>query len=236
MTMRSLQEELFLRRLENNTRRRFLTECFGGLGTAWLFQNQFCSSSLASDKKVSTTRKDSVGSQGKAKRVIFLHMEGAPSQLELFDYKPELKRFDGRECPKEFLEGKRFAFIQGTPLMLGPQYEFAQKGQSGAWVSDRLPHFSEVVDEVCFIKTMQTDQFNHGPAQLMVHTGQARLGYPSLGSWITWGLGSENHDVPGFMVLLSGGRYPRAGKGLWNSAFLPLSTRESNAVHEANQS
>ena len=157
----------------------------------------------------------------KAKRVIYLHMEGSPSQLELFDYKPTLARFDGKECPKQFVEGKRFAFIQGTPMMLGPQYEFAQHGESGAWVSDRLPIFSKVVDDVCFIKSLQTDQFNHGPAQLMVHTGQARIGYPSMGSWVTWGLGSENQDVPGFMVLLSGGRYPRAGKSLWNSAFLP---------------
>ena len=105
--------------------------------------------------------------------------------------------------------------------MLGPQYPFRQYGDSGAWVSDRLPHFSNHVDDVCFIKTMVTDQFNHGPAQLMVHTGQARMGYPSIGSWTTWGLGTENEDLPGFIVLLSGGRQPRVGKALWSSGFLP---------------
>ncbi len=157
----------------------------------------------------------------RAKRVIYLHMIGAPSQLELFDYKPDLKKLNGKDCPQEFLEGKRFAFIQGTPKMLGPQYPFAQYGESGGWVSDRLPHFSKVIDDVCFIKTMQTDQFNHGPAQLMVHTGQSRMGSPSIGSWVTWGLGTENSDLPGFIVLLSGGRQPRAGKALWSAGMLP---------------
>lgn len=156
----------------------------------------------------------------RAKRVIYLHMIGAPSQLELFDYKPVLKELDGQDCPQEFLEGKRFAFIQGTPKMLGPQYPFKQHGSSGAWVSDRLPKLAGHADDICFIKTMQTDQFNHGPAQLMVHTGQPRMGYPSIGSWVTWGLGTDNQDLPGFIVLLSGGRQPRAGKALWNSGFL----------------
>jgi hypothetical protein len=214
-------------RLTQNTRRRFLNECFGGLGALWL-SNACCSSAYShfdSDAKPRSSTAAAGPAEariaGKAKRVIFLHMEGAPSQLELFDYKPELAKWDGRECPQEFLDGKRFAFIQGTPTMLGPQYPFAQHGQSGAWLSDRLPHFAKVVDDVCFIKSMQTDQFNHGPAQLMVYTGQPRIGYPSVGSWVTWGLGSENEDVPGFMVLLSGGRFPRAGNSLWGSAFLP---------------
>lgn len=156
----------------------------------------------------------------KVKRVIYLHMVGAPSQLELFDYKPMLAKYDGKDCPQEYLEGQRFAFIQGTPQMLGPQYPFKQYGESGAWVSDRFPNIAKHVDKMCFIKTMQTDQFNHGPAQLMVHTGQARTGYPSIGSWVTWGLGTENADLPGFMVLLSGGM-PRNGKSMWSSGFLP---------------
>ena len=157
----------------------------------------------------------------KAKRVIYLHMIGAPSQLELFDYKPDLERLDGQPCPQSFLEGKNFAFIQGTPNMLGPQFPFQPHGESGAWVSDRLPHFSKVVDEVSFIKTLQTDQFNHGPAQLRVHSGQARIGYPSTGSWVTWGMGTENTALPGFVVLLAGGRQPRVGKAVWGSGFLP---------------
>ena len=135
-------------------------------------------------------------------------MVGAPTQLELFDYKPELEKYDGKDCPQEYLEGQRFAFIQGIPKMLGPHYEFKQHGHSGAWISDRLPELAKHADKLCFIKTMQTDQFNHGPAQLMVQTGNARLGHPSIGSWVTWGLGTENQNLPGFMVLLSGGRVP----------------------------
>src|SRR5690606_8164527 len=108
----------------------------------------------------------------RAKRVIFLHMAGAPSQLELFDYKPDLQRLNGELCPESLLEGKRFAFIQGTPKMLGPQATFRQRGESGAWVSDLLPYLSQVVDEVTFLKAMHTDEFNHAPAQLLLHTGQ----------------------------------------------------------------
>lgn len=157
----------------------------------------------------------------KVKRVIYLHMIGAPSQLELFDYKPELAKYHGKDCPEEFLKGQRFAFIQGTPKMLGPQFEFAQHGQAGTWISDRFPHLHQHADKLCMINTMVTDQFNHGPAQLMVQTGHAQLGYPSIGSWMTYGLGSENQNLPGFMVLLSGGRQPRVGKSLWGAGFLP---------------
>jgi hypothetical protein len=157
----------------------------------------------------------------KAKSVIFLHMAGAPSQFELFEYKPELARLHGSECPREFLEGKRFAFIRGTPTLLGPQYPFAQHGQSGAWLSDRLPRLSRVVDDICFLRTMQTDQFNHAPAQLLVHSGDQRFGYGSMGSWVTYGLGSANQNLPGFVVLLSGGKRPDAGTSIWSAGFLP---------------
>lgn len=158
---------------------------------------------------------------GKAKSVIFLHMAGAPSQLELFDYKPQLMKMDGMDCPQSFLEGKQFAFIRGIPKMLGPQATFAQRGESGAWVSDHLPHFATIADEVSFLKAMTTDQFNHAPAQLLVHTGGPRLGRPSIGSWVTYGLGSENQNLPGFVVLTSGGNNPDAGKSVWGSGFLP---------------
>jgi hypothetical protein len=157
----------------------------------------------------------------RARRVIFLHMAGAPSQLETFDYKPDLKKLDGKDCPASFLEGKRFAFIQGVPKMLGPQFEFQQCGQSGAWVSDRFPHFQSVVDQVCFIKSMRTSQFNHAPAQLLLHTGNQNLGYASFGAWTMYGLGSENENLPGFIVLVSGGKTPSAGKSVWGSGFLP---------------
>jgi hypothetical protein len=157
----------------------------------------------------------------RAKSVIYLHMAGAPSQLELFDYKPELLKMDGQDCPPSLLEGKNFAFIRGVPKMLGPQAKFAQRGESGAWISDHLPHLATVADEVTFLKAVTTDQFNHAPAQLLMHTGSARLGRPSMGSWVTYGLGTENQNLPGFVVLTSGGSFPDAGKSVWGSGFLP---------------
>nr|WP_235298670.1 DUF1501 domain-containing protein [Portibacter marinus] len=157
----------------------------------------------------------------KAKRVIFLHMAGAPSQLELFDYKPALQELDGKPCPDSLLKGKRFAFIQGVPDMLGPQFSFSRHGQTGTWVSELLPHFSKVVDDVCFLKAMHTDEFNHAPAQLFMHTGGPRLGRPAMGSWVTYGLGSLNQNLPGFVVLVSGESAPSGGKSLWGSGFLP---------------
>ncbi len=157
----------------------------------------------------------------KAKNVIYLHMAGAPSQLELFDYKPDLMKLDGQLCPQSLLEGKRFAFIRGVPKMLGPQAAFKQHGNSGAYVSENMPHLASIVDEITFLKGCTTDQFNHGPAQLLVHTGGARLGRPSLGAWATYGLGTENQNLPGFVVLTSGGKFPDAGKSVWGSGFLP---------------
>ncbi len=156
----------------------------------------------------------------RAKRVIFLHMAGGPSQLELFDHKPVLRKMDGQPCPDSLLTGRRFAFIKGVPDLLGPQAEFAQHGESGAWVSERLPEFAQVADEVTFIKTLRTEQFNHAPAQLFVQTGSAEPGRPSFGSWVTYGLGSESEDLPAFIVLLSGGKTPDAGKSIWGAGFL----------------
>jgi hypothetical protein len=158
---------------------------------------------------------------GRAKSVIYLHMAGAPSQLELFDYKPELMKLDGQLCPPSLLEGKRFAFIRGVPTMLGPQAKFSRHGESGAWVSENMPHLSGLVDEISFLKACTTDQFNHAPAQLLVQTGSPRLGRPSMGAWVTYGLGSENQNLPGFVVLTSGGKFPDAGKSVWGSGFLP---------------
>lgn len=215
--------------LQRDTRRQFLSGCTTGLGALFLATHGSESNSAHAGNPGGMPKHDPANplSQtephfpAKVKRVIFLHMIGAPSQLELFDYKPELERLDGKPCPQSILGNTKFAFIQGTPNMLGPQFPFKQHGESGQWVSDRMPSFAKVVDDVCFIKSMHTDQFNHGPAQLMVHTGNPRIGYPSIGSWVTWGLGSENEDLPGFVVLLSGGRLPRVGKALWSSGFLP---------------
>ncbi|MGC6456425.1 MAG: DUF1501 domain-containing protein [Coraliomargaritaceae bacterium] len=212
---------------KQNTRRQFLKDCASGLGALWLGSS--LSSSVHGASAGYSIHHDPNNPLNplppafapKVKNIIFLHMVGGPSQLELFDYKPELSKVDGQDCPKEFLEGQNFAFIQGTPKMMGSLAQFSQHGQSGAWVSEYLPHFSKIVDEVCFIKTMKSDQFNHGPAQLLVHTGTTQSGNASMGSWVTYGLGSENQNLPGFMVLVSGGRLPRGGKKLWSSGYLP---------------
>jgi hypothetical protein len=210
--------------LQEITRRYFLRECamgLGGLAMGTLFGG--CGTSDTRQSLLSANPLSPRAPQflPKAKSVIYLHMAGAPSQLELFDYKPELQKLDGQDCPPSLLEGKKFAFIRGVPKMLGPKATFRQYGQSGTWVSNYLPHFSSIVDEVTILKAVQTDQFNHGPAQLLMHTGSARLGRPSMGAWVTYGLGSENQNLPGFVVLTSGGRDPDAGKSVWGSGFLP---------------
>jgi hypothetical protein len=212
--------------IRQHTRRHFLKECamgFGGLALGSLLQA--CSSST-SDYNVAFDPAHPLAPKlpmfpARAKNVIYLHMAGAPSQLELFDYKPELMKLDGQLCPPSLVEGKRFAFIRGIPKMLGPQAKFAQYGDSGAWISDHMPHLASIVDEISFLKACTTDQFNHAPAQLLVHTGSPRLGRPSLGSWVTYGLGTENQNLPGFVVLTSGGKFPDAGKSVWGSGFLP---------------
>ena len=224
--LQQIEKELQRQRLENLTRRHFLRDCasgVGGLALASLFGacNPFASKENSSSISSNPLAPRVPHFAPKAKSIIYLHMAGAPSQLELFDYKPALQKLDGQDCPPSLLEGKKFAFIRGVPKMLGPQASFKQHGQSGAWVSENLPHFSSVVDEVTFLKAMQTDQFNHGPAQLLMHTGGARLGRPSMGAWATYGLGSENENLPGFVVRTSGGKDPDAGKSVWGSGFLP---------------
>ena len=158
--------------------------------------------------------------KARAKNVIFVHMVGAPSQLELFDYKPVLQKFDGQPCPKELIEGKRFAFLRGHPSLLGTRVKFSPQGQSGLELSELLPHLSGVADEIALIKTLHTEQINHGPAQLMFHTGFGRFGRPSIGSWATYGLGSENRDLPAYVVMLTG-KLAGAGSALWGNGFLP---------------
>jgi len=157
----------------------------------------------------------------KAKNVIYLHMSGSPPQHELFDYKPELVKHHLELCPDELMKGQRFPFIKGHPKLLGTPYKFAQHGKSGAWVSELLPNISTVVDDIALIKSMHTDQFNHAPAELFLYTGSPQFGGAAMGSWITYGLGSENQDLPGFVVLISGGTDPTGGKALWSTGFLP---------------
>jgi hypothetical protein len=157
----------------------------------------------------------------KAKRVIYLHMSGAPPQQDLFDYKPTLVKHNMQPCPDELLKNQRFAFIKGHPKLLGTPYKFHQRGQCGQMISDLLPHMGEVVDDIAVIRSMHTDQFNHAPAELFIFTGTPRNGGAAMGSWITYGLGSENQDLPGFVVLISGGTDPTGGKALWSTGFLP---------------
>lgn len=224
-----LFEEARQRAAELETRRHFLKKCTSGLGGIALSSLVGCNPFGGSNPQANTIppiNRNPLAPAAphfapKAKRVIYLHMAGAPSQLELFDFKPELAKLHGLDCPQSLLEGKRFAFIQGVPKMLGPQAKFAPRGESGTMVSDLLPYFHEVVDEAAIIKTLHTDEFNHAPAQLLVQTGSSRLGRPSMGSWVTYGLGSENDNLPGFIVLVSGGNTPSAGKSVWGSGFLP---------------
>ncbi|MEM7659268.1 MAG: DUF1501 domain-containing protein [Bacteroidota bacterium] len=220
--MDRLTQELAQTHGQMLTRRHFVKNGLLGLGAAALGSLMGCGTTAPSAIDLSNPLLAKAAPFApKAKRIIFLHMAGAPSQLELFDFKPELHQLDGQDCPDSFLEGKRFAFIQGVPKMLGPQVRFGQHGESGAWVSTLFPNFTKVVDEVAFLKAMYTDEFNHAPAQLFMHTGFPRQGRPSMGSWLTYGLGSENANLPGFVVLVSGQSAPSGGKSLWGSGFLP---------------
>jgi hypothetical protein len=157
----------------------------------------------------------------KAKNIIYLFMAGAPSQLDLFDYKPELQRYNGQQIPEEMIKGERFAFIKGSPKLLGSPYRFTRCGQSGAEVSNLLPHLGEVADEMTIVRSMRTTQFNHAPGQIFLNTGHQIIGRPSMGAWLTYGLGSASSDLPGFVVLLSGENNPDGGKSCWGSGFLP---------------
>ena len=198
------------------TRRHFLEGCQIGLASMFLGSLRPAAGSASRPLAPKSPHH-----APKAKSVIYLHMAGGPSQLELFDPKPELQMHDGEDCPQHLLNGKRFAFIKGVPQMLGTPFQFARARESGTWVSELLPKFAEVAHEAAIIRSMTTEEFNHAPAQLLLHTGSARLGSASMGAWATYGLGSENEDLPGFVVLVSGNKTPSAGKSLWGSGFLP---------------
>ena len=208
--------------LKTITRRQFFKNCGTGVGSialaSLLNQKLFASSRPFSADPIAPK---SPHFAPKAKNIIYLHMAGAPSQLDLIDYKPVLKKFDGQKIPEELIKNERFAFIKGVPKLLGSPHEFNRCGQSGAEISDALPHLSTIADEIAIVRSMKTDQFNHAPAQLFVHTGSARLGRPSMGAWLSYGLGSENHNLPAFVVMVSGKNGPDGGASLWGSGFLP---------------
>jgi hypothetical protein len=163
----------------------------------------------------------------KADRVIFLFMAGGPSHLELLDYKPQLVQWDGKPTPDSFLKGKRFAFMdtfsKETPKLLGTRRTFQRYGNSGHYFSDLLPHVGSIADDLTVLHGVSTENFNHGPAKMFANTGSIRAGRPSMGAWVTYGIGSESKDLPGFVVLQSGPRGPRSGAALWSSGFLPTS-------------
>ena len=157
---------------------------------------------------------------GKAKAVIHLFMAGAPSQLELFDEKPTLRRLEGRPIPPEVIGGQRYAFIRPDAAVLGPRFRFHQRGKCGMNLSEMLPHLGEIADDICLVRSMRTDQFNHGPAQIFLNTGFGQPGRPSLGSWVVYGLGAETDNLPAFVVMSTGSGIS-GGAANWSSGFLP---------------
>lgn len=215
MNLRQLQ-------IQDQTRRQFLGQTGIGLGSLAL-------STLLPSSADASVKIDSITPLAarephftpKAKRVIYLHMTGSPPNLDLYDYKPELVKRNGEDCPQSFLEGKRFAFTTGVPTLLGTPQKFMQVGESGTWLSEAIPNLHRVADEMCLIHSMTTDQFNHAPAELLLYTGSAQSGRPSMGSWVTYGLGSESQDLPGFVVLISSGVQPNGGNKSFGSGFLP---------------
>jgi uncharacterized protein DUF1501 len=206
-------------RLRDITRRHFFRQAGFGVGTAAL------ATLLKRDLFAAETRKargvHKLDLPPRATNVIYLFQAGAPSQVDLLDYKPKLHALDGTNAPDEILKGERFAFIRGTPKLLGSPYTFKQYGRSGAAVSELLPHTASIVDDIAIVRSLHTTQFNHAPAQIFMNTGHQIVGRPSMGSWLTYGLGSESADLPGFVVLLSGLNQPDGGKSCWGSGFLP---------------
>lgn len=214
-----------LAQLTLQTRRHFLQQSQLGLGAIALSTLLGTSASAAPDHSLDSVinplAPKAAPQPAKAKRVIYLHLTGSPPHLDLYDYKPELVKHNGEPCPDSFLKGKTFAFTTGVPKLLGTPRTFTQHGKGGVWLSDAIPNLHGVADEMCVIKSMFTEQFNHAPAELLLYTGSPRPGRPSLGSWVTYGLGSENENLPGFVVLISSGVQPNGGKNSFGAGFLP---------------
>jgi hypothetical protein len=204
--------------LTNAARRDFLYHCGLGLGSLALGAMQ---AQAAAPATSNPTAPRPPHFPAKAKGVIQLFMAGGPSQLELFDYKPKLQALHGKPVPQSYLEGKRFAFLKPNATLLGTKRKFAQHGASGAELSELLPHTAKIADDIAIVRTMHTDNFNHGPAKLIAQTGFQNFGAPTFGSWLLYGLGSESENLPGYVVLLSGPRGPRGGAYLWSNGFLP---------------
>ena len=211
----------YIASLQHTTRRHFLRDSATGLGAIALSTLIAPRGSAAPISSANPLAVRIPHFAPKAKRVIYLHLTGSPPNLDLFDYKPELVKRDGQNCPDEFLKGKKFAFTAGTPKLMGSPRQWSQHGQGGHWLSDAIPHLHTVADDLCIIHSMNTDQFNHAPAELLLFSGSPRPGRPSMGSWVTYGLGTENQNLPGFVVLISSGVQPNGGKNSYGSGFLP---------------
>ena len=199
------------------SRRWFFQQCGVGVGAAALMHLMAERGDAADDPLAPKSPQFAP----KAKHVIFLFMAGAPSHLELFDYKPQLAKFDGTLPPPELLKGYRAAFINPNSKLLGPKFKFRRYGKTDTEMSELLPFLGEVVDDVAIVKSMVTDAFNHAPGQLLMNTGTMQFGRPSMGSWSLYGLGSETRDLPGFVVFSSGAKGPSGGDSCWGSGFLP---------------
>lgn len=200
------------------SRRHFLRDCTYGLG-------KVAAAGLLTDSLSCVAAANPLSARGphfapKAKRVIHLFMAGAPSQLETFDPKPMLTKYEGKPIPPEVIGGQRYAFIRSDAAALGPRFKFAQHGQSGAWISEVMPHVAKIADELCIIRSVKTDQFNHAPAQIFFQTGFGQPGRPCMGSWALYGLGAETQNLPAFVVMSTGSGLS-GGTALMSSGFLP---------------
>jgi hypothetical protein len=205
------------------TRRHFLQTSAAGLGSFALgsLLERRGEADVDRDRSANPLAPRQGDFPAKAKRIIYIELAGAPPQLDMWDYKPALNKLNMQPCPDELLKNQRFAFIKGHPKLLGSPHKFSQQGEAGTWVSEILPNISTIVDDITVVRSMHTDQFNHAPADLLLFTGSPRFGNASMGSWITYGLGSESADLPGFVVLISGGSDPTGGKSCWSSGYLP---------------
>lgn len=211
--------------LRDLTRRHFFSQCGLGLGSLALasLMGRCAEPGPAGTQPINPVAPKASTFAPKATHVIYMFMAGGPSQFELFDYKPKLVELNGQEIPASFIAGKRFAFMNSSHgiKLLGTRRSFAQHGRSGAWVSELFPHTAGIVDDITFIKSCAASLFNHAPAKLFMNTGSGQYGRPSMGAWVTYGIGSESQDLPGFVVLQSGPRGPRGGAVNWSSGFLP---------------
>jgi hypothetical protein len=212
--------------LKQLTRRHFFADCRIGLGNVALASLLTGGAALGAQSPGAKADSPNPAAPrkghfpAKAKRVIYLFMAGAPSQLEMFDYKPKLVELQGKPLPPSVIKGQRYAFIQPDAAVLAPRFKFAKHGQSGAELSEVLPHLSKVVDDIAIVKSVHTDLFNHAPAQIFVNTGNGVPGRPSMGSWLSYGIGSVANDLPAFVVLKSGGSLS-GGAAMWSSGLLP---------------